>query len=108
MHAENFEQLESQSEEVAMLNKLRAEVEEATPKLKAAMEKKAKVLYKTLSMSVHPDRLPKDCATAVRPVAEAVFDHAPKMEACIRKPLRCELPGLLTEAEIKRARAKEL
>ena len=63
---------------------------------------------KTLSMSVQPDRLPKDCATAVRQVAEAVFDHAPKMEACIRKPLCFELHGLLTEAEIKGARAKEL
>ena len=66
------------------------------------------MLYKTLSMSVQPDRLPQDCATAERLVAEAVFDHAPKMEACIRKPLRFELPGLLTEAEIKAARAKVL
>jgi hypothetical protein len=40
MHAENFEQLESQSEEVAMLNRCRAEVDEATPELKATMEKK--------------------------------------------------------------------
>ena len=79
----------------------RAESADQTPKVRAAMEKKAKGLYKSLSKLVHPDRLPTMCASDVLPAAQAAFDYAQKLEACLRKPQRCELKPLPSDAEAR-------
>ena len=105
-HAKFFRELEKQSKEVGMLAKLRVQVGEegVSGKVVDAMEKKAKALYKTLSKAVHPDRVPAECATEVIPVAKAVFDHAAKLETCVRKPLRCELPPVQGSGEGQKSR----
>jgi hypothetical protein len=39
-------------------------------------------------------------------VRAALFDRAAKLEACIRKPLRCELPPVVSAREQRRQRAE--
>lgn len=96
-HAKFWLQLADEQEEFGLLSRLRAHAHDnggsATPKVQAALEKKAASIYKNLARVVHPDRLPKKCAKNNLDVAQAIFDYAQKLENCVKRPLRCELPA---------------
>lgn len=97
-HAKFWLQLADEQEEFGLLSRLRAHAHDgggaaSSPKVQAALEKKAATIYKTLARVVHPDRLPKPCAKKNLEVAQAIFDHAQKLENCVKRPLRCELPA---------------
>jgi hypothetical protein len=97
-HAKFWLQLADEQEEFGLLSRLRAHAHDSggsasSAKVQAAFEKKAGAIYKNLARVVHPDRLPKPCAKKNLEVAQAIFDYAQKLENCVKRPLRCELPA---------------
>ena len=97
-HAKFWLQLADEQEDFGLLARLRAHAHDSggvasSPKVQAALEKKAGGIYKNLARVVHPDRLPKPCAKKNLEVAQAIFDYAQKLENCVKRPLRCELPA---------------
>jgi hypothetical protein len=72
-HAKFWLQLADEQEEFGLLSRLRAHAHDASassPKIQAALEKKAAVMYKNLAKVVHPDRLPKPCSKSNLEVAQ--------------------------------------
>mmetsp|Transcript_31507 Transcript_31507/g.67756 ORF Transcript_31507/g.67756 Transcript_31507/m.67756 type:complete len:344 (-) Transcript_31507:156-1187(-) len=87
--------LSAQHEPFAALEKLHRHLHAVggeTGKARDAIERKATTTYRALSKDIHPDKLPKDCATEMKEMMRAVFERAGNLKHCILKPLRCKLP----------------